>query len=851
MAGYKDEEIESAVSRFVQSTIRIEKDALGPVDIGSKFNEVLQLISSTLVYDPNAIFYVIYLATNRLNVVVETAIEYVEDILEAIDELGYNTKEVTRTTLLGDAAAALLTVDQILTDKNAISSRAFTRYKEAVDGFTVASLEPNIKKASQIVRPPQLARTDLLTSIASLSDSYADILDTLSQIRKMLEEFNELNLGVVSIQDSVRKVREDLRTLQSQFEDTSTSRDTKIALCRSAYLSLASGKSVLNNFVTVSDPSDPRLVSSASIVGRPEVPAGSEGVLTLASVTGTKSAPWEVVTGSADQLKVAEDGGSEKTYTFTPPSQPSVTSGLDENWDQWHSVPVAYNIQAGVTDRLEIDGLPTVLLTAGTNRTALQIAADINAWAVAGPYPYSATNVAIGGLQFVQITKTTPGATEIRMTAEDATYRTRVLATYVATGFYEGQSDSSTGISAAEAAEEINSQGYISAEVERTVYESGEGGTVVTSTLFRVPENTFAALGHVDDMLVIRSGVNAGYYRITVILRAGGFDNINISPATPFRSLGTADWVVVRELLTLTSKTSDLSTELVVGAGNANSIFGFTPGTTVGTTTGFRAAENGTDVDFSRLDVVLGDVVRIADPVPVATEHTVVELSANNRQLELDPPLPTDLTVSSFRILSAAVVEYEDFDAAADSWYIRLNASKFKEDILELGRVINPLLSNKNPSLALLNDARSTALELKSLLTDTSPDGLTEILKAFQVTTVPRIDAALKMLLERGMDRAYDLLMDGQISTFFGMDKDDASSSAFMLKSMRSVVQADLPLSKLEEDADDIIHADLVEDTDADYDYSDADDDENVSLLGEVPDFDNADDEAATSRSRY
>ena len=80
------------------------------------------------------------------------------------------------------------------------------------------------------------------------------------------------------------------------------------------------------------------------------------------------------------------------------------------------------------------------------------------------------------------------------------------------------------------------------------------------------------------------------------------------------------------------------------------------------------------------------------------------------------------------------------------------------------------------------------------------------------------------------------------------MDKDDASSSAFMLKSMRSVVQSDLRISKLEDDQDEIAHLDSVEDTDADFDFSDQDDDENIEILGEVPDFTDADSDALKKR---
>lgn len=833
MAGYKDAEIEAAVSRYVQTTLRIERDALGPVDVGSKFNEVLQLISSTLVYDPNAIFYVIFLATNKLNAAVELTLEYVDDIGEAIDEMGHHTEDVTRTTLLGDAAAALLTVDQILTDKSAISSRAFTRYQQAVDDFTEVSLEPNIKQSGQVVRPPQLARSESQTAINSLSTAYPDILETLAQIRLMLSEFNSLNLGVLSIQNSVQKVRDDLRTLQAQFESSSTTRDDKIAMCRNAYLSIAAGKSVLNNFTTVSDPSDARLTSSSIVVGRPETPLG-DGELVPATVVGANSAPWEI-SATADQLKITADDGAEQTYTFTTPDQPSVICFVDETYD----------IDLGVSDQLEIDGL-SVTLTAGVGRTATQIADDINSWATGGSYPYSASVETLDTLNYVKITKDTPGATEIRMTAEDLGDRDIILATYEVLGFYEGQSDSSDGLSAAEAVAEINSVGELTASVQRTLYEGGDAdGHIETTTVLRLPLNTLSSTDHVGDMLLVRSGINAGYRRISGVVRAS-YDDIVVEAAEPFKVTGLDEsWLVLSEKLKLTSGAADLTTAVEIGSASLNSVMGFTAGTTVGATTGFRVAESSADVDFTQSDVVAGDIVRIG-----STDYEVVELSANS-QLELDPPLATNAIIPSFQILSAAAVAYGELVSALAEWDDLLAASDFQEDILELERVMNPLIANKNPSIAQLQDARNTLQSLRDLLSNASPDGLAEILQAFQVRIVPRIDAALKMLKERGMDRAYDLLMDGKIEEFFGMDKDDASSSAYMLKSMRDVVQSDLPLSKLDEDADDIIHDDLVVGTDPDYDYSDADADENVKLLGEVPDFDNAEDADWTSKVRY
>lgn len=863
MAGFKDSEIEAAVSGFVQSTLRIERDPLGPTDIGSKFTEVAQLISSTLTYDPNAIFYVVFLATNKLNEEVETAIEYVEDVVQAINEMGKTTADVSRTTLLGDAAAALLTVDQILSDRSVISSQAYNRYLSSVQTFTDVSLKPNVKGKDSsgnaaIVRPPQLARTEVVTALANLQDAYEEILERVDQIQLMLSEFTELDLGVVAVQNSVRTIRDKLTTLQDFFEDTSNTRDDMIAKTREAYLDINAGKAVLNNYTTVSDPTDPRLESSSSIVGSVAVPKGDDGELVSASVINTISGPWEIDTGSTDELKVAEDGAVETTYTLVPPSQPSVTSLKDDDWDTYKTAesppgtPQAYNIVASTNDKIQIDGLPDISLTAGANRTAANIASDINTWATGGSYPYSASAVTVGGLDYVKITKTQTGATQLEMTAEGAN-ATIIRAAYDEIGFYEGQADTITGVSAAELAELLNDGGKVTAEVVSTTYESGDDGDVISATQIEMPLNTFATLSHAGDMLVVQVGLNAGYHRVISIAQVGGKDRVTVASDTPFKLVASDQtWILQSELVRITSKKSDLTTKLVIGAGNANTVLGFSAGTTVGTTTGFRAKKSGVDVDFTRSDVVEDDIIKITDGLSVETTHTVLELADSNKQLEIDPPLDVDTTVASFKIFSKSAIDYAAFLASLKSWVAVKDTSKFDEDISELERVMNPLIANKNPSLAQISDAEDAANDLLDLLTNTTaPLGLSEVLESFVVTKVPRIDAALKMLKERGMDRAFDTLMEGNVEDFFGLDKDDASTGAFMLKSMREVVQEDLPQSKLDEDADDLIQDDLAEGTDAEFDFSDQDTDENVDLLGDVPDFDSSDDRDRVRGVRY
>jgi hypothetical protein len=946
MPGFSDDEINSAVSKFVRSDVKVIKDPLGPTDLGSKFDETIQFLSSTLTFDPNAVFYLVFLATNKLNQSVLQALAYAEDIQTALAELTKRTSPVKRTSLLGDAAAALLTVDSIATQNSAISNPAFERYLKSVDAFRDASLTPNIKDAGQIVRPPQQARTAARESLISLDALYARILPGVVQIQSMLDEFLVLNLPVRVIQSSVRTVRSDLLSMQSDFEDTTTTADDKISQTRDAYLRLTSGKSVLSNLTTITDPRSPRMESTATLKGVPAEPEG-DGVLTSATVLNTKSGPWDIEIGVNDTLSIAEDGNAPTPYTIVPSAQPVVQSYADDPYDihgdaeallvgtnvgpflipagpdnvfvvmvdgilysgaitVGAAVPIAtvltdiqaipglttvlnitndgsgrvklehvttgpHSIAIGVDDpnntgvidalgftsgqensgteannQIEIDGLaPLVSLTNGSARTAAQIVSDINTWITANfPGDYLAAVVPIGPATYIYITKTKAGAQTLTMTAPSASpNREIVLRAYQTLGFSEGQSDSVKSTTAAEVAKIINDIDLITAAPVKTNFEEGSDGTCFSATVFRVPAGTINLLppiSHVGDQLFIRHGDNAGHYRIVSIV-TGAFDTITVEAFRPFLFTGTVDesWIIQREVLQVTSKSSLLTTELVVGAANANATLGFTPGTTRGTTTGFRATDAGVDVSFTQADVIAGDILkRISGPnTPPTKEHTVVSVSAD-KQIEIDPPLPTDSSLLlDFQILSVDAIEYDQLVADLADWDELRESSPYAKDLQELTRVLNPVLNSTGPSGVAVGDASTALTELIDLLED-----LTDKLVEFVVRTIPRMDAGLRMLQERGFDRAFNTLMDGEIAAFFGFDKDDASTGSFLLKSMRQIAQKDVPVSKNTTDADDKIHDPTTYiDRDPNFDHSDRDSDENEVLIGETTVIDSDD----------
>lgn len=943
MAGYRDDEIEATVSKFVKSSLKTYRDPLGPVDVSTSFLDVLQLLSSTLLLDPNAIFYLISLATNKLNVVVETLLDDVANLTEAIDEVSRRTTEVTHSSLLGDAAAALLEVDAILTQKNAISSRAFSRYIQAINTFIAEDLAPNIRHAGQIKRPAPLAKSEARDVMARMETAYKDMLSNLGQIELMLSEFMALNLNAVAIRDSVRQARADLDELQTYYESSGYSKNDKIGKTRETYLRLTSGKSVLSNLKRVVDPTDPRMLSAATVKGFPALPQG-EGTFTAAKVTTTKSAPWLIMTGVNDQLSIQEDDAVfPTTYTLIPPPFPnvqniigetynihgdtyaSITSSLPENYTiapgaDWFvvdvalpgqslstfsgqiaagvysgatlaaaiaanvqddlgnplssvvavtyaggiklqhltagddalivvgqkldafGVPIDINAVIGVTsgdsatggsyanDGFQLDSGSVGTLPHGSAITAAQLKTFIDTYSH-GVYPvgtYEGTVVS----GYLKITKKLAGQTTLTVTAPASTDRARVLAALNTLGFYEGQSDSSLAMSATEVAEALNAVGKVKAVVETTKFESGLTGTITSATTMTVPLGSIdTSVAHADDQLLLTTGPSAGYHRIVSVVGT----LVTVSSSTPFLYGGSPEpnqsWRIIREALQIISDVgNDLSTKIDIKSATANSTLGLTVGAVYGTTTGFVVKDTTTSAlkSFTQANVVKKDILYIIQGT-TRTAYTTAEVSTDGTQLELTTGISTNLADLDFQIVSAASYSYSVFLSAVAAWREALQGTRYATDLRELSRVMNLLLTPARPTQAYKMDAYSALSSLSTILSD-----LRDILVAFVVDPVSRIDSSLKMLKERSLDRAYDLLLSGYVNTVFNMTMDDASRSAYMLKTMRSITQKDLAISSQDEYGDDDRFTGDFEDTDADYDSSDADTDENLSILGEV-----------------
>lgn len=803
MTGYKDTEVEEAVRRFVHPGVRYDRDALGPTDESKSYSDVVGLVASAIVSRPRTVFYIAYLVSNSLAKDVSHLLDVSEELLDCVNSIGRRTHEITKVDSLHDASAALIEVDSVLGSSNAVNGSALLRYSDSLDTFIAKSLAPNIRDPGGIVRTAPEAVVDAADFLSELTESWGGMLSRVDRIEHIVSDIQSLNLQSSALSSVVNSVRAVLDSVADAFD--STAGREAVALSRSAYLDIESGRSTIVNYSEFGDPTSPLATDIVS----PAQPVSLEAV--NASLVCGRSAPWRF-TSSDNVLKLSEDGESEKTYTLPVADLPTIISGRAE----------MYTIVSGTNDLLQIDGLSVIPITAGT-RTAQNICDDINAWATAGSHPYHAYVSNYGSL-FVSIEKTVGGKIEITALSTSAN-NLKIYAFLDELVMREGQYDSTVDTSAYDVAKILVDSGYVGASVEVSSF-GGEGATITSSTSMTTQkEGDVPSSFGAGDVLIIYDGVNRGSHHIQSVTRVPGSpDVLSVETADWFADVSVTDvrWGLRRESLTIISTATDVTkSELQVGAGSANTKLDLS-----GPSYGQTPAVSGS-VNYDRSGVIAGDVAYLSSKTFVSS------VESGGAVLELTDYVSVDASPVQMTVRSAGSVAYEDLSSEIGGWRSGdLEPSGLDEDLSEVVRLMNPLLYNDNPSLVAVNDARTAINTVKDVL-----DSLLSVLVGFSVKKSHSVDNILSLLLERGMDRAYETLMDGDVLGFFGMGEYDMSYGASLLKGMRTLAQVDVPVTRHGEDAGDVVHdSDVsIPDIDADFDFSDADPDEGYNELGETP----------------
>jgi len=216
--------------------------------------------------------------------------------------------------------------------------------------------------------------------------------------------------------------------------------------------------------------------------------------------------------------------------------------------------------------------------------------------------------------------------------------------------------------------------------------------------------------------------------------------------------------------------------------------------------------------------------------IPTST-HTITGLELSLLIIEIDPELNVDetlnfstsSTVPFARIRKQSKQNFDAFQSQSDAWLQRsVNSSTFLRNV---DIKLNGLIVNRNPTPVQVNDVKTELTELDTALSD-----YTTILDSYEATPVNDVDILIQSFLEKGADRATDLLLEGQFQTFFGLEQGSTSYTGDALEKSKLVMQQDLPVrkSRRQDTAGRIIAS--YEDIDFEFDQSDLQDVDEVDI---------------------
>jgi hypothetical protein len=397
MADFTSDEISTAVSALVQSTVARPYDTLGARRPDVTFTGVQTAAAGIFILYPLAPFYCIYLGTRRLLESITSEITVVGQLVESIGSLGRLVLDVEDLSPLNNAQAALQALS------TAVSSGApaditklpqYQRYTTNVNAF-LAGPASAIKLGGSVVPTPPEARAQIPSLVSQLQAAHEATVAAATLLANSIKDFASVNLSSLVAQGIISNASSVLS--QDTAALAALPAAQRLAAVRTPILNLIAAKSVITAFGSFSGPSPFYTVTGTSFPY-----ADANHLATPATLVGTKTGPYVVMPGVSDALAITLDGGGAAINVTVPSSTFASIAGLTVE-----SAPPAY--EGGV-----VDGY---LIGNGTHPTGLPVGT---------PIPSNSRLHfkidSVGGPTFditVQLTHVTDGPTITRRSAQN------------------------------------------------------------------------------------------------------------------------------------------------------------------------------------------------------------------------------------------------------------------------------------------------------------------------------------------------------------------------------------------------------------------------------------------------
>jgi hypothetical protein len=294
---YTSDELGAIVDELVQGTLAFPRDRLGPRNVGSSLSETRELVNSALLYESDSVFYLIFIASQSLQKLVNDEIGLIDDLLDSVDDLLKPDKPVEDVSGVADATTALTSMENALGRSGRLGSAEISRYTSAVARATRslgASTKMNFvprgssQSTTDLVRPQAEAKKASRSNFDSLKSKHSTLLTRVDNLLTAYESFDLQQLSEMVARQQVSRAREQMSDLNDELSSLTSEERTEIA--RLAVIKLLANKSVINSLANTPVPGDFKVRQPYG--GSATYRVGAYGVGTPPSIVGSISAPW-------------------------------------------------------------------------------------------------------------------------------------------------------------------------------------------------------------------------------------------------------------------------------------------------------------------------------------------------------------------------------------------------------------------------------------------------------------------------------------------------------------------------------------------------------------------------------
>lgn len=834
--GFTDEEVREAVDKFLLRQVSVNPLPNGARNVVQLRDTVYDLITTILLLRPDAFFYAVWQATNKLRGLVVKQIAALDSIAANGPGVTRPSKKVTSTSELTNARAALLEINSGLNARTVGVSGsigpAVARFRRSVGRFLEDEITKNVVVNNSVVDTAEGLKTSIRTEWADAVTRHDDIVALSSSIALALSQLASVRLPQSAVQSLVSKIQSRLVELESTMAGTDA-----VAESKQAMLDLLTMRTLLTKASSFRAPA----LKLMPLVGDSSALLLVDSPGVEASISSTASAPYNYDPGATLSLSV--NGGTPVVVALPRSSRAEIRSKVISPWaEPPGSSEIFLSIDAsGSSGPFVLPAVPaygsgpaaaaafdagllgvSVTWDASTSQLVFQSEDETDVSRVrmsTSTAPTTAFAGWFGGLleglpspptaeELVQAISSSSSLVQasVQQTAYGTFTGTRetLPANVIWNKLAQGANLATTAGSAVVISPSINFNKLIKPgmAVEITspapvagqyVVVSVDGGALTldttlastaTATYYAGPDYRVVPAGARVHVVSAATPLNRGYYYVD----SGG----GVVAGLPLtRTLVAADSSLV---------TSVYKKNVVVNARGTTASSGL--GVTAVNPVGFAVtAELPAELtefdlqgagDFVFRGVRPGDRVTLASPGLVSYDRLVESVTTTT--LVVTEPVPYEAGAWQFSIQSDRVYRYTalvDYPLLVDpppSPYVnQFLSSTYVVDFASLDSLIGRLFRGG----VYTGQVSSAVSQYRSDLSS-----LKQALDGFSVPSEKSIDNAIKTMREQGLDRAADLFLGLRLVEFFTMEPEGVSYSTWLTYQAARAAREATPVSK-------------------------------------------------------